>query len=154
MDEFAKGGKVADRLHQFDGDIDRMGSHEADPLHARNFIQPVEEVVEEAVPFRFVFAVAIDILAEESDLFIPLFDEFRGILRRCFRGGGNLLAARIGDDAIGAEFIAAADDRDIGFDLVVPLGDQIIEIFFELIVGFEDVAALYRALRRRRCRDR
>ena len=89
-----------------------------------NFIDAIEQIVEEAVPFGLVFAIAIDILAEKRDFFIALFDQAGGILPQCCREGARPPAACVGDDAIGAEFVAAADDRDIGFDFVVALGAQ------------------------------
>ena len=112
MDEFAERGKIADGLHELDGDVDRVGGHEADPLHAGDCVESVEKIVEKAVPFGLVFAVAIDVLAEQGDLFIALIDELFALFDDAFWGAGDFLAAGIGDDAIGAEFIAAADDRD------------------------------------------
>ena len=75
--------------------------------------------MEKAVPFRFVFAVAIDVLTKESDLFIPLIDKPLAFFYDAFRGSRDLSAAGIGDDAIGAKLIAAADNRDKCFDRIV-----------------------------------
>ncbi len=124
MDEFAEGREIADRLHQLEGDVDRVGGHEADAFHAGDFVEPIEKVVEKAVPFGLVFAVAVDVLAEQGDLFIALFDEHAALFDDALGRAGDLLAACIGDDAVGAEFIAAADDRDVGFDWIVSLGDS------------------------------
>lgn len=141
MDEFAEAGKVAYRLHQIESDIDRVGGHEADPLHARDSIEFAEEIVKQTVPFWLVFSVAVDILAEQRDLFIALIDEAAALLEDAFRRAGNFLAACIGDDAVGAELVATPDDRDGSFDFIVSLCAQIIEIFFEFVLGFEDWAA-------------
>lgn len=62
VDKFTEGGEVPDRLHEFDGDVDGVGGHKADPFHAWNPVEFIEEVVKKAVPFRLVFAVAIDVL--------------------------------------------------------------------------------------------
>ncbi len=66
--------------------------------------------MEKAVPFWLVFAVAVDVLAEEGDLFIALAHEHRAFFDNAFGRAGDFFAAGVGDDAIGAKLIAAADD--------------------------------------------
>src|SRR5690242_11827674 len=110
MDEFAEAGQVAYRLHQIEGDVDRVGGHEADPFHARDSIESVEEIVKQAAPSWLVFSVAVDILAEQRDLFIALIDEATTLFYDAFGRAGNFLATGIGNDAVGAELIATPDD--------------------------------------------
>ena len=124
--------QVANRFHQLVRDIDRVAGHEADAFDARNLIDVIEQIVEKAVPFRLVFAIAVDILSEQCDFFIALCQQDGGILRQCCLGcREDFRSAGIGDDAIGAVFIAAADDRDIGFDFVFAFGAKIIEFMSE-----------------------
>ena len=139
MDEFTERAEVPNRLHQLESDVDGMRGDEPDPLHARNLVESVEKVVKEAVPFGFVLPVAIDVLAEEGQFFVALVDEFFTLLDDAFRGTRDLLASGVRDDAVGAEFIAAPNDRYIGFDFVVPFCDEIIEIFFKSVVRFQDL---------------
>lgn len=122
VDKFAKRGEIADRLHQLFGDVDRVGGHEADPLHTGDPVQFMQKVVEKAVPFGLVLAVAIDVLPEEGDLLIAGVNEFFTLLDDALWGAGDLLAPGVGDDAVGAELIAAPDDRDKSLHFIVPFG--------------------------------
>ena len=72
VDKFAEAFEVADGFHQLARDVDRVAGHEADSFHSVDLVELVEQVVEEAVPFGLVFAVAVDVLAKEGNLFIPL----------------------------------------------------------------------------------
>ena len=91
--------------------------------------------MEEAVPRGLIFSVAVDVLAEKGDLLVALVDEHFALIDDRFGRAGDLLSPGIGDDAIGAEFVAAPDDRDVGFDFVVSFGDEVVEVLFKSVVG-------------------
>ena len=61
--------------------------------------------------------IMIDGLAEEGDLQAPGGDEFAGFFEDGVGGARDFRAAGVGDDAVGAELVAAADDADVGLAL-------------------------------------
>ena len=89
-----------------------------------DFVEAVEKIVEEAVPFRFIFAVAIDILPKKRDFFVSLVDEVSALFEDAVWMARDFWSAGVGDDAVGAVFVASADDRHIGFDFVVAFGTR------------------------------
>ena len=73
--------------------------------------------------------------SQEGDLFIASVNEKTAFFFDAFWGTGDLLPSCIRDDTVGAKLIAAANDRDKGFDGVVPFSDEIVEILFKLVIG-------------------
>ena len=87
-----------------------------------------------AVPLRAVLSVAVDILPKKGDLFVALISEMEGLFKNALRRTGDLFSPGMGDDALGAGFVAAPDDRDVGFDAVISFGDEVVEIFTKTAV--------------------
>ena len=58
-------------------------------------------------------AVGVDVLAEELDLGEAEVGHLAGFDEDGGGGAGALFAAGVGDDAVGAEFVAAFDDGDV-----------------------------------------
>ncbi len=58
-------------------------------------IEAVEKVVEEAVPFRLIFAVAVDVLTQKRDLFIALDRQAGGTLLQCCQGARDTSGPRV-----------------------------------------------------------
>ena len=90
-----------------------MGCIEADALDAglRRFFQQFRKAVFDAE----VLAVGIDILSQQNDFLCAAFLQFSYFLYDIFMAAGALLAAGIGNDAVGAELVAAVHDIDIAF---------------------------------------
>jgi hypothetical protein len=57
-----------------------MRGHKSNTCESWYFVEFVEELMEEHVPLRLVFSVAIDVLAKEGDLFITIGYEFTTLL--------------------------------------------------------------------------
>ena len=73
MNKFANRGEISTGMHEFTCDVNRMRGHESKPAAVFGFlIELIEKVMKGGVPFRMIFAVAVDILAKEGDFFISL----------------------------------------------------------------------------------
>ena len=87
--------------------------------------------------------VMVDRLAEERDFARSGGDEFGDFVDDVLRRAMDFGAASVGDDAIGAEFIAAAGDADVRLGEVIRRGDAAgkIEHFQTVFGGVERSAA-------------
>src|SRR5580704_14628903 len=107
---------VAERRDSVDGsddvagEIARVGGSEAHAADAGDLAHCREEFSEGTLPFRV--AVGVDVLAEELDFGVAAIGH---TLRFGEDYGGRaaaLFAARVRDDAVSAELVAALDDGD------------------------------------------
>ena len=90
------------------------------------------------IPLRMVFAVAIYVLPKQRHLAVALINEEAALGHDIVGRPRDLRTTCVGDDAVGAVLVAAADDRDAGRDGVIPLGSLIIELAVKRIVGPDD----------------
>ncbi len=115
-------GEVSHRLDHARRDVPRMGAGEADPLQAIDGVQPVQQFRE--VAFAVVGRlVMIDDLAEELNLFRAGVDRLPGLGEDGGDGTHPLVPSRVGNDAEGAELVAALDDGDVGLEGVAAASD-------------------------------
>ncbi len=82
-----------------------------------NFVEQIGEGGGAAV--AVLVGVVVDRLAEQRDFACAGGDEFLDFFDDVFRGAMNFRAAGVGDDAVGAEFVAAAGDADVGLGNIV-----------------------------------
>jgi hypothetical protein len=102
-----------------------------------SFVNLIEQIGEgRRAAASVVEIVVIDGLAEESDLRRPGVGEFADFVDDVLRGAMDFSAAGVGDDAVGAEFIAAAGDTNVSLRAVVAGGDASGEIeHLKLVFG-------------------
>lgn len=132
---FTKAIEISDRLHKLPSDIDRVTRHEADPPHSRDIVEAVEKIVEKTTPLRLIFAITIYILTEQGNLLISLFDKLSALQDNIIGRTGDFGSARIGDNAIGAEFVTPTDDRYVSFMFILPFRDRIIQFLGKFLIG-------------------
>ena len=80
--------------------------------------------VREVAALVEVLAVAVDVLAEEGDVLIPGLDEAARLCHDVVKAPGALPAPDVGDDAVGAEVVAAVHDGEPGLDAALPVHGQ------------------------------
>jgi len=111
MDVVAEGRNGVDDVDDIAGEIAGMRGGKADALDAVDLTDRGEKLREGA--FAGWIPVAIDVLAEELDFCEARLSDSLGFGEDRGAGAAALFAARVGDDAVGAELIAAFDDRDV-----------------------------------------
>ncbi len=118
---------VAERGHGVDGVDDVAGkiagvaggeAHAVDSAHLAHGRQQFGKA-----PLPFRIAVAVHVLAQQLDLGIALVGDAARLGEHRGRGAAALFAARIGDHAVGAEFVAAFDDGDVAAIGVLASGE-------------------------------
>jgi hypothetical protein len=67
--------------------------------------------------------IGVDVLAEKLNLGKARIGHANGLVENRVRGAAALLAARVGDDAVGAELVAAFDDGDVA-TMRIGAGDE------------------------------
>lgn len=125
MADFGAGSDGSDKIIR---DVVRIRSKETDPADARDFGGALKEDVEGWVSVE-VFAVGVDVLAEESDFDTAGVDELAEFGENVVKGTRDLRAAREGNDAIGAEIGATTHDFDVGVPRVWAASDAFVEGF-------------------------
>ncbi len=98
-----------------------MRREEPDPLQAVDLTDRGEEV-SEVVAVGQIVAVGVDVLAQQRDLPDTAVRQKTGLPGDVVDGAANLAPTAVGDDAEGAELVAAVDDGDVRRD--VGPGDQ------------------------------
>jgi hypothetical protein len=111
MDVVAEGGGGVDGLDDVAGEVAGVRGGEADAADAWEFTNGDEEFGERHAA-RGV-AVGVDVLAEELDLGEAEVDHLAGFDEDGGGGAGALFPAGVGDNAVGAELVAALDDGDV-----------------------------------------
>ena len=92
-------------LNQLRSGILWMGAHKPDPVFPLDGIEPSEEF-REIHRFFEIFSVGIDILTEEENFLIALFDKTSDLGFNGFRGTAAFSAADIRHDTVGTEVVA------------------------------------------------
>ena len=110
MDELTDFGQFANGDHQLFGDIDRVAGHKPNAADAVDLIEAIEQVGKECGELWLVFAIAVDILSEQGDLFVSSICEALAFSDDIIGMAGDLRASCVGDDAVGAVLVAAAYD--------------------------------------------
>ena len=111
MDVIAEGRDGVDCVDDVFGEVAGVGGREADALDAVDFAYGGEEFGEGALAAGVV--VAVYVLAEELDFGEAGLGDALGFGEDGGGGAAALFAAGIRHDAVGAEFVAAFDDRDV-----------------------------------------
>ena len=111
MDVVAEGGGGVDGLDDVAGEVAGVRGGEAHAADAGEFAYGYEELGEGHAAGWV--AVGVDVLAEELDFGEAEVDHLASFDEDGSGGAGALLAAGVGDDAVGAELVAALDDGDV-----------------------------------------
>ena len=98
-------------VEQLEAGVLGLGGHEADEIVAGNFVQCGQQVGK-VVAGAKVFAVGVDVLAQQGDLLISLGSQLAHLADDLLRVAAALTAPDIGHDAVGAEVVAAVHDAD------------------------------------------
>ncbi len=129
--------------HDVEDVIAKIGGKAGDETEAREggnfFVQSLQQFGEGGAFFRgagrsgdvwgFGFVdVVVDGLSEEGDFEAAGVDEFFGFFEDGVGGAGDFSATGVGDDAVGAEFIAAANDADVGLKFLFVGGEAAGEV--------------------------
>ncbi len=85
-------------------------------------------------------AIAVDVLPQQLDFGVALFGQAAGFGHDAFAGAAALGPAREGDDAVGAGFVAAFDDGDVGAVRIVAAGERGVEGLFGVEAQTGDAA--------------
>src|SRR5207237_9718200 len=129
VDVIAESGNGLDGLDDGGAEVAGMGSGETHALDAGNFRDGGEEFGEGALPCRIF--VGIYVLAEELNFAVAEIGHLAGFGKDGAGSAAALFAAGEGNDAVGAEFVAAFDDGDVSAMRVAARG----EVGFEALVG-------------------
>ena len=73
-------------------------------------MKAVEKVMEKFIPARLIISVAVHILAKQRDFFITRRRQSFALLLDILRWARDLFTASVGNNAVGAILIAAAND--------------------------------------------
>ncbi len=128
-------GYGVDGLDDVAGEVARVAGGEAHAPDAGHLANGSQQLGEAQLPFRV--AIAVHVLAQQLNLGVaqvgdaPRLGEHRG------RTAAALLAARVRDDAVGAELVAAFDDGDVAAVGILARG----ELGLEGLVGLAVVEA-------------
>ena len=117
-----------------------MAGHEADkevPGHGVDLLQEPGEVHPRQPQ---VLAVGVDVLAQEGDVPISGLGELPDLGQNVLGPPGPLPPPDIGDDAVGAEIVAAVHDGDPGLDGALPPDREALGDGAGLVGGVEDAA--------------
>ena len=161
VDVVAEGRRGVDGVDDVAGEVARVAGGEADAADAGDLADGGEQFGEGPLPFRI--AVAVDVLAEELDLGVAEVGDAAGFFEDGGGGAAALLAAGVGDDAVGAEFVAAFDDGDVAAVGVLAGGElgleglvglAVVEAGDAVLAGFEAGRASRAGCGRRRSRRR
>ena len=133
VEGFADFGIMGHRVDELTGAIPGVGGHKPHPEVAREVRDRLQKF-REVHPFLAVFAVGVDVLAEEGDLLVAGGNQFLRLPEDVLGAAGALSAPDQRDDAVGAEVVAAVHDRQARADLVLPegrdaLGDDAVNLF-------------------------
>ena len=103
----------------------------------RRFVEQIKKIGESCLPtVAVIVIVMVDRLTEQRDFLRAGVGEHANFIDDILRRAMHLGATRVGDDAIRAEFIAAAGDADIGLRDFVGGGNRAREVeHFEMIFG-------------------
>src|SRR6266568_2693914 len=135
MDVIAECGNGIDHINDVASKVTRVAGSEAHTADAGDFSYRREQFREGLLPFRV--AVAIYILPEQLNFGISLIGDATRLGEHGRRTAAALLPARVWDDTVGAEFVAALDDGD-----VAPVGVLARrELGFKCFVGLAVVEA-------------
>ena len=96
-----------------------VAGHEADQVVPGDLVDLREEVGEIHGGLQ-VLAVGVDVLAQEGDVLVPLVHQLPDLRQDVPRLPAPLPAPDIGDDAVGAEVVAAVHDGDPGLHRALP----------------------------------
>ncbi len=110
---FAYLRQLGDGVDDAVGQVGRVGGEEADPLEAIDGVEGVKQVGE-VRRSRQVAAEGFDGLTEQGHLANAAVDEMLHLVANVVDCPAALAAAAVGDDAVGAELVAAVDDRHKG----------------------------------------
>ena len=110
--------KVGHGLYQLLAHVVGVGGEEPNALDASDFVKLGEEV-RQVGPVGQVVAIGVHVLAQEGYLPDAPAPQGRHLLHQLWDGAAALPAPAIGDDAEGAELVAAVDDGNVGADLGV-----------------------------------
>src|SRR5579871_629152 len=111
MDVVAEGGGGIDSLDDVAGEVARVRGGEADAADARDVADGGEEFGEGHAAGGV--APGVDVLAQELDVGVAKVGHLAGFDEDGGGGAGALFAPGVGDDAVGAELVAAFDDGDV-----------------------------------------
>jgi hypothetical protein len=111
MDVVAEGGDGVDDVDDVAGEVAGVRGGKADALNARDFAYGGEEFGEGALAGGIM--VAVDVLAQELDLGEARLGDALGFGEDGGGGAGAFFSAGVGNDAVGAEFVAAFDDGNV-----------------------------------------
>src|SRR5262249_54724039 len=81
-----------------------------------------------------ILSIAIDILSEEGDFLVSLRGKKGAFFDNTVGMSGDFWTPCVRDDAVGAMFVASADNGHIGLDFIFTLCAQIIEFMGKLVV--------------------
>ena len=108
MDAFHDVWIFRDDLKHLIREIPRMGGHEAQTRNAQ--FRDRFQNGREGSPVIEILAVRIHVLAEQCDFLESLLHEFAAFFEDVFHIAGAFSSPGIGNDAIGAEFVAPIGD--------------------------------------------
>jgi len=119
--------------HGLEGEISEIAREAGDEAQARETGNGFVDLVEEIGKGGFAIiamdvAVVVDGLAQQRDFKRAGIGEFGDFIDDVLRRAVNFWAAGVGDDAVGAEFITAARDADVGLCGCIGGGDGAREI--------------------------
>ena len=132
MDVVAERGEGVDRVDDIFGEIARVRSGEAHAADAGDLADSREQFGKRHLARRI--AVGVHVLAEQLNLGEASIGHALGFGQDGGGGARTLLAAGVGDDAVGAEFVATLDDGDVSAMWVRPRGEFRVEGLFCLAV--------------------
>ncbi len=121
VDVVAEGGYGVDDFDDVAGEVSGVAGGESDATDAGNLADGSEQLGEGTRALGV--AVAVDILAEELDFGVAAVGDAACLFENGVGASAALLAACVGDDAVGAELVAAFDDGDVGAVRIFPGGE-------------------------------
>ena len=111
MQMLAEFVQAAEAVDQLIGEILRMGGGEADPCDPLDGIDLTQQLGKGDFP-RILLPVGVDVLTDQGDLPHPRGRKFPHFGENFAARPADLPTAHMGDDAIGAEIVAALHDGD------------------------------------------
>lgn len=125
MDAAADVGVLSHGAEEIVGEVLRMGGSKADAEEGTNIGDSAEELREVHLTVVGGPVVRVDILTEERDLAVALLEKRASLVEDRHRVAAAFTATGIRDDAIGAEVLTSAHDRDKSGDAIAVEADRL-----------------------------
>ena len=136
---------VGDGVDQLAGTVLGVRGHEAQPVVAGDLVDLADQL-SEGRPRLEPLTVAVDVLSEQGDILIALFDHLLRLRDDDLGLSAALSAAHIRHDAVGAEVVTAVHDRQPALEFAVAAGRDALVDLFVVVIADKDARAVHEAL--------